>query len=214
MGNNPHHDQQLFLYNALTGSKTQVTLTGNKSGRCSSALSGNGLRLACIDDAQNINLYSGVSGSGGVLTQNGAAADPVFNTDGQSIAYTQNGLVYTSNCPVADIKLGKVASANTALAADPLNYTLVVTNDGPGAANNVIVSDTMPAGVQLNTGLIPDQIDDDNATVASSAAECTGLRIPLVSTVYNYSVVSTLSNYPTMGRPTGKLWQAMSCYSI
>ncbi|HLX71756.1 MAG TPA: SdrD B-like domain-containing protein, partial [Verrucomicrobiae bacterium] len=54
--------------------------------------------------------------------------------------------VTTTVTPVADIGLGKTGPASV-LATSNLTYTISVTNFGPSAASNVVVTDTLPAGV-------------------------------------------------------------------
>ncbi len=49
----------------------------------------------------------------------------------------------------ADLSISKSDSADPALAGDDLTYTLVVTNDGPSDATNVVVTDPLPAGTSL-----------------------------------------------------------------
>lgn len=47
----------------------------------------------------------------------------------------------------ADLSLTKSVSPANALPGDVVTYTMTVTNDGPGTARDVVVSDTMPGGV-------------------------------------------------------------------
>lgn len=48
--------------------------------------------------------------------------------------------------PAADVKIAKTASPTVSINGT-INYTLTVTNDGLGAAADVVVTDTLPAGV-------------------------------------------------------------------
>jgi uncharacterized repeat protein (TIGR01451 family) len=48
----------------------------------------------------------------------------------------------------ADLSIVKSGPASVTVGS-PINYTLQVTNNGPAVANNVIVADTLPAGVSL-----------------------------------------------------------------
>ena len=50
---------------------------------------------------------------------------------------------------LADLKLTKVAAANPAQTGQTLLYTLTVRNLGPAAAADVVVTDTLPAGVSF-----------------------------------------------------------------
>jgi len=51
----------------------------------------------------------------------------------------------------ADLGLTKTASASPLPPGDPLVYTLTVTNVGPSSATDVVVTDTLPAGVTLDS---------------------------------------------------------------
>jgi uncharacterized repeat protein (TIGR01451 family) len=82
--------------------------------------------------------------------------DPV---DGCTFWYTQEympasgnwrtriGAFRFSSCNQADLRITKTASPSPATAGAPLFYSVTVTNDGPSPANNVVVVDTLPAGV-------------------------------------------------------------------
>ena len=49
--------------------------------------------------------------------------------------------------PSADLSIAKSDSADPVLPGDSLTYTVTVSNAGPSAANDVAVTDTLPAGV-------------------------------------------------------------------
>ena len=65
---------------------------------------------------------------------------------------TSNSVSYTvgSSTPSVDLSITKTAPA-TASTNSPLTYTIVATNNGPGAATGVGVTDTLPAGVTFNS---------------------------------------------------------------
>jgi uncharacterized repeat protein (TIGR01451 family) len=50
-------------------------------------------------------------------------------------------------CPGADLSLTMSASPNPVLIDTPLVYTMTVSNAGPSTASNVVISQTLPAGV-------------------------------------------------------------------
>jgi len=53
----------------------------------------------------------------------------------------------TTVIQVADLSIKKTASVDTLIVGDELNYTLTVTNNGPHAAENVVVADILPGDV-------------------------------------------------------------------
>ncbi|MCH8060389.1 MAG: DUF11 domain-containing protein, partial [Proteobacteria bacterium] len=54
---------------------------------------------------------------------------------------------YTGGTPTADLDLTKTDSADPVPVSTPFTYTLTATNNGPDAANNVTLVDTLPATV-------------------------------------------------------------------
>jgi uncharacterized repeat protein (TIGR01451 family) len=65
-----------------------------------------------------------------------AASNDAGGTDSASVQV---------DCP--DVKVVKTADAGTITAGDTAAFTIVVSNDGPGTARNVTLSDPLPAGV-------------------------------------------------------------------
>ncbi|MCI1019076.1 DUF11 domain-containing protein [Microbacterium sp. C5A9] len=63
--------------------------------------------------------------------------DPTDNTDTTPVTVT----------PSADLSIVKTSSVSPAPLNGAITYTIVVTNDGPGAASDVAVSDALPAGL-------------------------------------------------------------------
>lgn len=72
---------------------------------------------------------------------------------------------------IVDLVLDKTASSDTVEATGTLTYTLAVTNLGPSAATDVVLTDTLPAGVTF-------QSDDAGCTHAAGAVTCTLDTIP------------------------------------
>ena len=70
-------------------------------------------------------------------TASSATADPnAANSTGTAVATVTT---------LADLKVSKSASPNPVVAGDPLSYTLTLTNGGPSAALNVVLTDALPA---------------------------------------------------------------------
>ncbi len=51
--------------------------------------------------------------------------------------------------PVSNLRVDKTASDSATLPNSTITYTLVVTNDGPSAAQNVVLTDALPSGVMF-----------------------------------------------------------------
>jgi uncharacterized repeat protein (TIGR01451 family) len=62
---------------------------------------------------------------------------------------TDSGQI-TVNCP--DVSVLKTAADGTVDAGDPISFTIVVTNNGPGTAANVTLEDTLPGGFTWTLG--------------------------------------------------------------
>lgn len=67
--------------------------------------------------------------------------------------------------PQADLAVTKTVSAASAQVGTDLTYTIVVTNNGPSAAESVTLADTLPAGVTFVSGSGPGGValNDDDA---------------------------------------------------
>lgn len=121
--------------------------------------------------------FGGVTGTGWVLTQAGGVVTatrtnaavgalpavvitgtapttgPITNTARVSTtAIDQNAVndvatASTTVTPNANLTIGKSAHADAVVVNDLITYTLNITNTGPNTANNVIVTDTLPASV-------------------------------------------------------------------
>ncbi|MCL6511041.1 MAG: DUF11 domain-containing protein [Anaerolineae bacterium] len=66
---------------------------------------------------------------------------------GDSGGLTDTDQVTTPVEAVANVRLRKFAAPSPVAAGAPLTYTLAITNDGPSAAQNVVVTDALPAEV-------------------------------------------------------------------
>lgn len=68
---------------------------------------------------------------------------------------TRIGAFRFPTCNPADLSITKVGSPDPVTAGSQLDYTITVTNNGPSTATNVVVSDTLPAGVVFLSSSIP-----------------------------------------------------------
>jgi uncharacterized repeat protein (TIGR01451 family) len=59
----------------------------------------------------------------------------------------------TTQVTSADLSVSKTASSDPAVPGTDLTYTLTVSNAGPTSASVVVVTDTLPTGVDVRVGL-------------------------------------------------------------
>lgn len=80
-----------------------------------------------------------------------SVADPEESVD-LGVTYLGGGTVATvriTDTMAADLSIVKVADVTSARIGDPIVFTLTVANLGPGDANDVVVTDLLPAGLAL-----------------------------------------------------------------
>jgi uncharacterized repeat protein (TIGR01451 family) len=94
----------------------------------------------------------------GILHNNARADSEVLDPDLADNLAT----VATTVAGSADLSISKTDSPDPVVAGDPLSWTIVVTNDGPSTAFDVVVTDTLPAGTTFVSGQ-----DGNGATVCA-----------------------------------------------
>ncbi len=72
-----------------------------------------------------------------------AQVEPDYASDNDTDSVTLN------DATVSDLAMGMVASQEPVAAGDTFTYSIVVSNHGPAAATNVMVTDALPAGLTL-----------------------------------------------------------------
>jgi uncharacterized repeat protein (TIGR01451 family) len=105
--------------------------------------------------------------------------------------------------PGADLSIAKTASPNPVITGDNLTYTLSVNNNGPNAADNVLVSDPLPGGTtfvsctasQGSCSLSGNSVVANLGTILSpgfaSVTITVNVTAPGNSTITNTAVVSS-----------------------
>ncbi|GIV84418.1 MAG: hypothetical protein KatS3mg052_1425 [Candidatus Roseilinea sp.] len=160
-GSNPSLTRQLFVYDVATSQVRQATSAG-VGPRCAPAISAQGERAVCAQSGPEVGLYNLIAERVTLAPSNG---QPVRGTslsgDAQTVVWAAGGRILLAQCPVADVSAVKSALP-AQQAGQSLSYTLIVSNAGPGAAVNVVLTDLMPSSVIIPPALLPDQTDDDN----------------------------------------------------
>lgn len=111
-----------------------------------------------------ITIASGTSQSATLIfTVDAAASGLITNTasvqdlsaDGENDASNNAGAADITVTPEADLSISKAVTSIQAIAGSDLTYTIEVSNSGPSPATNVVVADTLPAGVTFVSGTGP-----------------------------------------------------------
>jgi uncharacterized repeat protein (TIGR01451 family) len=108
--------------------------------------------------------------------------------------------------PSADLLLDKTASVAAAAVGDVFDYVLTVDNDGPDAASNVVVTDTLPAAVAFVSsdcgageaaGVVTWNV---GALAAGAGASCTvSVQVLSAGTLVNSALATADQNDPDAG---------------
>ncbi len=114
--------------------------------------------------------------------------DPSDNTGG---ATTEVGPVPPTD---ADLEVSKVGTPASAASGTQVTYTLTVMNHGPAAASNVVLTDSLPAGVQL-------------VSATAAAGACTGSN-PVTCTARRAVQRRHADSDDRRARPAGRLRDA------
>ncbi len=96
--------------------------------------------------------------------------------------------------PSADLSITKDDSVDPVIAGDPLVYTVTVTNNGPSDAQNVEVTDVLPAGVTFNstTGCAEDPGGVPTCSLGTIAAG--GAASYTIEVLIDSGTLGTISN--------------------
>ena len=80
-------------------------------------------------------------------TYDGSASGVRIVVPGNGTAACAASMPVNFGLPFAELSIAKTASPNPVVAGEQLDYTISVTNNGPGSATDVVVTDVLPAGV-------------------------------------------------------------------
>ena len=95
--------------------------------------------------------------NGGSVTSSVTDFNPGDNSDSATV---------TAN-PVFDLSVTKAVDLSTPSPTDTITYTVEVENTGPSAAQGVVLTDTIPAGLTFVSGAFAGQAASDNGTTVS-----------------------------------------------
>ncbi|MEV6977003.1 hypothetical protein [Kitasatospora sp. NPDC093806] len=95
----------------------------------------------------------------------------------------------TTPSPQADLAISKVLLTDPVVPGRQIQWRVTVTNNGPSRARDVVVADTVPAGV-LNPAMTADA-DGTPCPITNGTATCPAVEIPAGGTV-SYTLTGTL----------------------
>jgi len=181
---------------------TTPAVGGNGTITCSAATLANGASAAfTLVTTVAANATGTISNSAAASS---AASDPVSgNSSGAS------GGVVVGAAASADLSLTKTTTSTQAVTGSNIDYTITASNAGPSAATNVVVTDTLPPGVQY-VSATPSQgscsgtttITCNLGTLANGATATVAVRVLVVATtgtVSNTASVSASESDPSGG---------------
>jgi uncharacterized repeat protein (TIGR01451 family) len=175
---------------------TQPAAPGNLSGGC--LTNGGGLTYTAKTVTKNITIPAGL-----VLGQtyqviiamrNGVFMNPNMDTSGD---YSSLCTPYTYLLPGAKIQVSKSVNKVGVQAGANLTYILVATNVGASTAANVVVQDTLPAGIN------PVPVSESFSTAPSATTAGPPRRWTFPSLASGASLTITLTVQTQAGQPLG-----------
>jgi uncharacterized repeat protein (TIGR01451 family) len=106
---------------------------------------GNEVNGILIDAGTSGNTIGGAAGTAGNTIQFNLSVGQLDQSAGANTILSNTILLNGSN--IADVSLTEVATPSPATAGTNFSYTLTVTDNGPNAATNILLTDILPAGV-------------------------------------------------------------------
>jgi uncharacterized repeat protein (TIGR01451 family) len=106
----------------------------------------------------------------------------VSSTEAEGDSEDNTAITETEVSAVADLVVTKSGSPDLVLAGEPIIYTLLIHNQGPSDASAVVVSDTLPAGVQILTASSPGCTIYPSTVICQVAQVKVGETLPITLT--------------------------------
>ncbi|GHF39405.1 hypothetical protein GCM10018790_16520 [Kitasatospora xanthocidica] len=120
--------------------------------------------------------------------------------DPSATAHTAVASPSSSPSPQASLTVSKTLLTSPVVPGQTVQWRVSVTNSGPSRARNVVVTDTVPAGV---TGASMVASDGTNCPISGGTATCPAVEIPAGSSL-SWTLTGTLSSDAT-GTPTNSV---------
>ena len=146
-----------------------------------------------------VSIVGTVNASGGTVTNSASIAPAVAGGVADPDNANNTATADTAVLPGADIRIAQkiVTSAVPAVAGQDVSFQIQPRNDGPAAATNAVVSDTLPAGWTFVSAAGPNW----TCGTAGQVVTCSRASLPFGATD-NIAIVATAPNNAAVG-PTG-----------
>jgi uncharacterized repeat protein (TIGR01451 family) len=146
----------LLIANAGPSTATNLQVTDTPANLTITSVSGSGCAalpctIASLASGVNTSITVTATINAAGAFDNAAtvtAAEPDPNPGNNDDSSGNGG---NTNTPFADLMVVKTASVPVVQPGDPLTYTIVVTNNGPSMATNVVVTDPLPPSFALTS---------------------------------------------------------------
>jgi uncharacterized repeat protein (TIGR01451 family) len=165
-----------------------------------------------------VTMTSGTTAVFTLVTQVAGNATGTINNNATASSDTNDGnpgnssgsapAVIVGAAASADLSIAKSTNAAQAATGSTITYTINVTNNGPDAATNVIVSDDLPAGLQLVTATpsqgtcsATDPVTCNLGTLANGASATITLQALVTATTGSISNTASVTSGVTDGTP-------------
>jgi uncharacterized repeat protein (TIGR01451 family) len=133
-----------------------------------------------------------------IVTNEATVSSDVLDPD-----TSNNSASATTTIRVADLTLVKTSDADVYKPSSQITYTLTVTNNGPGDAENVVVADALPLAGNDRVAVL-----DSSCTLAGAVATCNlGTIAPLATRTVTIAIIlkgksGSISNTATVSSST------------
>jgi uncharacterized repeat protein (TIGR01451 family) len=184
----PSTAPSVIIRDPLPGSVTVVSVDGGPGSTCVSGTPGDpahptqcAYTTVAPGDTKTMTLVVSVNpGDHQVVTNEASVASSVVDPD-----LSNNQASTTTAIRIADLGIVKTSDAATYKASSQITYSITVVNNGPGNAENVVVTDPLPLGSNDRVAVL-----DSSCTLAGTTATCSlGTMAPLASRTLTIAIV-------------------------
>ncbi|MFO1463339.1 MAG: CARDB domain-containing protein [bacterium] len=131
----------------------------------------------------NLTLTGTVNSAGPVTNTAGVSSSGTFDPNGSNNSQSVALVAVNPALPDADLSIVKTATPTVGVVGDPVSYSIVVTNNGPGVASNIQVTDIVSGPLSgLATSTAGCSVVGNQVNCAFAGPLGSGLTIPITVT--------------------------------